>query len=435
LKIKIISILAILALVVGFIFFYFLYSTKDVKYYDVENEKIKLRISSNWNSQDVKSQIYQELIADFNSSSNDTQIINDYIPGNNFFSRLKADFASGNDPDIFISWPGETTNKLAAAGKIVSFNDSFRNDPKWNDSFDKSIWRYIVDNGNVNGIPLEKTYIGFFVNNDVLKSVGLSIPTTFDELKADIPILRAHSITPIAFSISENGLLLYKCIAASLGGKFNACYIYSNGSLNEYYSKASEYVKKLYNMNAFPSNLFTISENERDSLFIKKKAAFTVQYSSFLETLYKNDSDIDNISITSFPQFSEGLSTSKAALYGVSMDTLFVSSKSWNDSEKHDKILAALKYFTSEDTATKLNIDLGAVTAVKTQSALAYSSSPVYKKNYDFIRDISEIIDFPDYYVDSDVLLHVSDEFPKFLIGSEKIEDVWKYAYNYAYNN
>lgn len=403
---------------------------KKIYYAEPEANKVNLRILSNWNSFDKKSKTFQNLISDFNLKSDDTLITNDYVPGDDYLSHLKADFASANEPDIFISWPNTTVQQLFCANKIIGLNDILLKDYSWYDSFDKSIWKYVVYDGESYGMPLELSYVGFFANTDVLTNLGLSVPNTYNELVAQIPVLLKNDIVPIAMDISDNGMLLYKAITASLAGTFNIDYIYDSQKINPYYIKAGEYVKQLYEMNAFPKNLFSISEYEKDDLFINKKAAYIVHYSSFLSSACADNPDnLQTISITPFPRFDESLAAPISSLFGVSMDTIFVSSKSWQNPEKQDKILKLLKYLTSQDSAEYLVENLGIIPAVSIAHTPTYVSNPVYQKNYQYIHSATEIIDFPDYYTNSDVLINFADNFPDYLTDKCTIEELWINAY------
>lgn len=426
---------AVLLIVLLIIIFGYFMSFKNTvtngKYYENKPSKTEIRISLNCSSQDRKGQVYQEIINNYNKEHDDVIIQNHYVPGNDYFSRVKVDFASGNEADIFITWPGITVNRFSNKEKIVDLRRELDKDFKWHNGFDKSVWKYVSEDDKILGLPLVKTYAAMFVNTDVLQSVGIEIPKTYEQLKKSIPTLRASGITPIAFDISDEGLLLYRYIAGLLGGKFNASNIQDNGVPNEYYVQAAEYIKELYNLGAFSEDLFTMTKNESDHLFMTKKAAFIVRYSDFLETVDKNVL-LDSVSIEPFPGFETGLSTDRAILYGVGTDTIFVSSKNWNNEEMRDKILSVVKYFTSEEVAYYIAENMGSVPAVKIKTAPTKAKNMVYQKNYDFISKANQIIDFSNYYIDADVLLHIAERFPSFLENKNTIYDVWEYAYNYV---
>ena len=97
-----------------------------------------------------------------------------------------------------------------------------------------------------------------------------------------------------------------------------------------------------------------------------------------------------------------------------------------------DKILSVVKYFTSEEVAYYIAENMGSVPAVKIKTAPTKAKNMVYQKNYDFISKANQIIDFSNYYIDADVLLHIAERFPSFLENKNTIYVVWEYAYNYV---
>ena len=426
---------AVLAASIGAAYLYtYLKPIQDIAYYQNEVHKTKIRIYLNFGPQDGKSRIYQDIINNYNEEHNDVIIETSYVPGNDYVSRLKIDFVSGNEADIFITWPSVTTNKVAGKGKIVDMKPDLENDHDWYSSFNKSVWKYVSKDEKITGIPLMTTYAAMYVNTDVLSDVGVSIPQTYEQLKEIIPVLRSKNIVPIAFDMSDDGLLLYRCIASMLGGKLNASNVSSSGAPNEYYIRAADYIKELYNMGAFPKDLFAITKKQCDNLFLSKKAAFIVRYSEFSENIDESGL-FETVSINPFPVFEDGLSLDKAILYGAGSDTIFVSSKNWENEKMREKILSVVKYFTSQRSAYYIAENLGSVPTIKIRKAATKAKNQVYQRNCDFINSANQIIDFSNYYIDSDVLRHICDRFPLFLEDKITIQEVWDYAYRYVSEN
>ena len=406
----------------------------NIKYYDKQKHKSEIRILINKNLQDKKSNVYQEIITGYNEHAEDTVIKCDFVSGSDYYSRLRVDFASGNEPEIFVSWPGMTTRELLKQGKIVDLSETLKLDSEWYDSFERSSWKYVTENDTIIGLPLIKTYATLFVNIDVLDSVGIDIPKNYEQLKAAVVTLKEAGIVPIAADISDDGLLIYRYIAALLGGKFNASAVDHNTVPNEYYVKASEYIKELYQLGAFPQNLFSLSETERDYLFLSKKAAFIVQYSDFMGDVYENGT-LSTVNIDFFPSFDNTSAGNESILYGVGMDTLFVASDSWETEEKKKQILSVLKHFASKETASYMAKNLGVVPTVKIEKAKTKVENSAYKKNTELFDTVREYIDFPNYYINEDVLIHVTDNFPEFLEDGKTINEVWEDAINYVKSN
>lgn len=420
------AVLTITASILGVHKYYETKPISNIEYYAEKNdEKTELRLLSNWNYVNNKGRTYQKLILDFNESHDDVTVQNDYIWDEEYFERLKAEFASENEPDIFISWPGESVKKFAENGKIVDLAPLLKQNDELYERLDKSLLKYIVaDGGSIYGLPVERVFVAMFANTDVLESVGLQPAETYDELKSQLSILREHDIVPIAADASKNGLLIYKSIAAALGGKFYGEFVMDENGINRHYVEAADYLKELYSYGAFPKNMLSIKEKDAEKLFIDKKAAYMVQNSYFTGELKCNDGfDTDTFALISFPSIKNGCASSTHALYGVGMDTLFISEKSWNDVEKREKIIEFIEYLISDDTTEVLKNTSDALNAF---GEIRESSGK--DKNMKFIYSRDEIINFPDYSTGPEMWTEVERNLPNILDGRKNIASILENA-------
>lgn len=406
----------------------------NIKHNQNEENKTKIRIGLNLAPQDRKNLIYQDIINNYNKEHDNVVLETNYVPGNDYFSRLKVDFASGNEADIFITCPGKTTNKFAEKGQIVDLKSELDKDRDWYNSFNKSVWKYVTNNDKIVGVPVMTVYAAFFANTDVLEKAGAEVPKTYEQLKKLIPVLKKQDIVPIAFDMSDDGLLLYSYIAALLGGRHIRDSISDFSVPNEYYARAAEYVKELYSLGAFSPDLFSVTKKQCDEMFISKNAAFIIRYSDFLENIDR-ERDFETVSVNTFPVMEDSLSLDKAILYGVGSDALFISSKNWENEKMREKLLSVVKYFTSQENAYYITENLGSISAVKIRTAATKTKNMIYQKNCDFVAGANQIIDFSSSYIDSDVLRHIGDKFPLFLEGKMNINDVWEYSYRYVNGN
>ena len=289
-------------------------------------------------------------------------------------------------------------------------------DEQWFDSFDKSVWRYVTYEGEIYALPLENIYAAMFVNVDLLNRYGLGIPATYEDWKKMIPVLKAEGIIPIAFNLSDNELMLYQAIVAKLGGRFYSDDIEKNGAYNEYYAAAAEYLKELYQLGAFPDNLFSITENESEELFLQKKAAFIVQDSHFVTNIQNIDDG--STKICYMPSFENERSSERSALYGLGKNNLFVSAKSMESKEEY--VIRFLKYMTSREVATKLKDELGALSAVNPNENM-YLGNIAYV-NSEFTYSLTETVHFISNYNDNGKWNKIVERMPSYL---ESRIDVW----------
>ena len=82
------------------------------------SKKISLRFISSWGGVDTKSDPLQQVLNGFMEDNSDIEVINESMYGEDFLHKLKTDFASGYNPDVFGLWPGSDIRSLVEAGKV-----------------------------------------------------------------------------------------------------------------------------------------------------------------------------------------------------------------------------------------------------------------------------------------------------------------------------
>jgi len=128
-------------------------------------------------------------------------------PSANYFAALHAALISGKAPDIVSLYAGSYLNTvepylqdLNAAGSALA-SDTISKVP------DEGVWTKsgTVSSGTYAIPESEQFYIGYY-NKALFKKAGITtLPTTWDELYAACPKLRAIGVTPIVYGNDGNG--------------------------------------------------------------------------------------------------------------------------------------------------------------------------------------------------------------------------------------
>jgi raffinose/stachyose/melibiose transport system substrate-binding protein len=180
---------------------------------------IKLRFLSGWGGVDTKTDGLQQILDKFIEDNPDIEVINESLFGDDFLPKLKTDFASGNDPDVFGIWPGSDIRALIKANKVAELTDLVNSDKGWKASFKESGWSYTTYNNKIFGLPLEIIFEGLFINKDLFEKYDIKVPDTFEELKNAVSAFKSRDVIPIAYNSFSQGTYLYQNIIAVLGGK------------------------------------------------------------------------------------------------------------------------------------------------------------------------------------------------------------------------
>jgi raffinose/stachyose/melibiose transport system substrate-binding protein len=388
-----------------------------------ESPKIKLRFISSWGGVDSKADTLNQVFDKFMEVNPMLEVVNESMFGDDFLPKLKTDFASGNDPDVFGLWPGSDIRALIKADKVAELTEELKNDKKWHDSFGKSAWSYTTFENKVYGLPLEIIYEGLFVNTDLFERYYVKIPRTFDELKSAVITFKQNGIIPIAYNSFAEGTYLYQNIVAMLGGKDAVEHPFINGKANKSYLDAVGYLKELYQLKPFSPDSFTMNSNERNNLFKSKKAAMIVQGSWFIGDIKETD---DTVDLVPFPYINQ--EHSSTLIYGFGCAAFYMSKAAEADGVKKAGCIKLLKTLTSKDTAVLFAGITGMYSNVDI-SKYNVKYNRLAKKGIEMVKNAKELVGPPDSFVERSIWEDkIVKDFPYVLEGRETADTLWSDA-------
>ncbi len=100
-----------------------------------KTEQVKLKFINSWGGGDSKADTLQMVFDRFMKDNPDIVVVNESMFGDDFLPKLKTDFASGNNPDVFGLWPGSDIKTLVNAGKVADLTEVLDKDKEWKSSF------------------------------------------------------------------------------------------------------------------------------------------------------------------------------------------------------------------------------------------------------------------------------------------------------------
>lgn len=385
--------------------------------------RLRLRFISSWGGVDSKAEALQEVLNGFEAENPDIEVINESLFGEDFLPKIKTDFASGNNPDVFGLWPGSDIRALIKAGKVADLSDLLNSEPEWKNDFNSVMWDYTMFDGKLYGLPLESIFECLFINSDLFEKYGVRVPESYEELKEAVVVFRENGLIPIAYNSAAEGTYIYQNIAAMLGGKqaIEQPFLYGNGG--GHFVRAMEYMKELYRLGAFPHNFFTITNSERNNLFRDKKAAMIVQGSWFIGNLKETENTVD---IVPFPAFEGGAAPAGTIIHGLGCGNFHMSATAW-ESHKREGAVKLLKELTSKETASYLVEQTGMVSVVETSDEIKYGK--LAEKGRALFSNALVLIGPPDSFVDRSVWEKtVVGNFPYILEDKREPQEVWNEA-------
>ncbi len=392
---------------------------------DVQNAQTTLRFISSWGGVDSKAESLKVILDKFESDNPDIKVVNESLFGEDFLPKIKTDFASGNDPDVFGLWPGSDINTLVKAGKVADLTSLLSDNPEWKRSFNPEMWTYTTYNSKIYGLPLEVIFECMFINNDLFLKYKIPIPNNYNELKTAVLMFKEKKIVPIAFNTYAEGTYLYQNLVAVVGGKNDTEVPFRDGKIKPSHLRTMQYIKELYELGAFPDNCFTMTNNERNTLFKEKKAAMIVQGSWFIGEFDANDYSVD---IIPFPHVEgEGI-YKRAMVYGLGGGSFHMSAAATAEETRHEASVRLLRALTSPETAAFYAAETGMISNVNIDEYnIQYRRMTVKGKT--LIKQANLLTGPLDSFVDrtsweEDIAL----QFPYFLSGKITAEEMWDRA-------
>lgn len=391
-----------------------------------EDRQTVLKFISSWGGVDSKAETLKYVLDEFQKDNPEITVLNESLFGEDFLPKLKTDFASGSGPDVFGLWPGSDINALIRAGKVAWLDDILDEDRDWRDSFNPDTWTYTTYNGKIYGLPFEVIFECLFVNTDLFYEYKIKIPQSFEELMNAIGTFKKHDIIPIAYNSQAEGTFLYQNIAAVLGGKGDIEEPFEAGEVKPCYIEAMKYVKMLYDSGAFPKDCFTISNNERNTLFKEKKAAMIIQGSWFIGDFPAYDQTVD---ILPMPYIPGGKAPQNAMVYGLGGGSFHLASSAAEEEKKLAASLKLLKTLTSEKTAVIFANETGMISTIDLDKySIGYRRMTI--KGLKMLSDAGMLIGPPDSFVErSSWETDIAGRFPYYLTGEVGSgEKIWEDA-------
>ncbi len=260
-----------------------------------------------------------EVIADsvhrFEQSNKSFEVVHELIPNDLYKNRLSVCVATNQMPDVFPTWSGSILKEYISIGGVVNLNDFMDRDNYISRFNKKAIDMVTMDNG-IWGVPVENMTITLiFYNKNIYKGLNLSEPTTFNQLKDNIKVLKEHGYIPFALAnrTAWTGSMFYMYFVDRLGGPKvfdDAANRKNNGSFNnEVFVKAGEMVQELVNLGAFPKGFNWQDEDAGDArnLLYNESAVMFLSGSWFLSNVkYEHPEFYKKIGIFPFPVVDGG---------------------------------------------------------------------------------------------------------------------------------
>ena len=314
---------------------------------------------------------------------------------NSYKAKITTALASSKPPALFFSWGGGPLEQYIKAGVVQPLGDPGVTDaghPSWKGDFLASTLDAVTFGGQLYGMPILGTQpVFFFYNKSVFQKYGLSFPSTWPALLADVKTFNSHGVIPIALGNADEweGLMYLEYLTDRIGGPQAFLNVEQNlkGAWSEpAIQKALADIQELAKADAFNVGYdsITYTNGSTDALVYKGKAAMQLMGDWDVGGIQSDDPSFVNsggLGIGDFPTVPGG----KGNVADLVGNTTSYSAMATHITKAQTYVAEQfLSYFYTQAYA-KQEIADGQVAVIKGTSGLLSSSSihqylvPVYQ--------------------------------------------------------
>lgn len=274
----------------------------------------------------------------FNETSDIKVIIDEGASaGVEYNTQVRTQVGTDSAPDIFMSWGSAGIKPLVDAEALLPLDSFIADDPMLKDAFLPSVFNEEVIDGKSYGIPMRGVAPEFlYYNTQVLADAGLEPATTWDEFKAQIPVLQDAGVIPVALAGADKWpsmIWLQFLYARYLGNEAVSAGLAGDTSVweSEGSQAALAEMQELIDMGAFGSNFASQSYGGDGTAALIRSglAAYELMGSWHYGTIKGEAETVENLGWTGFPNFDEGdglddeIAGNLSNFYNVAADTRY----------------------------------------------------------------------------------------------------------------
>ena len=318
-------------------------------------DQITVRIlTRNSNPDNPREKYFMEMVKKFNEENPDIYLEDVSISDEEAHDTLfKTSVASGDPIEIF-DFLGYAANlDYVSNGVITDLSAEIEADPDWTAQYIDGLFApvnysaYGVE--GIYGFPTSPYGVCCFYNKAIFDSLGLELPTTWEEIEAVAPTLIENGYIPMAFGAKDNYRVGHFFTALSMkyyGDELKNELISGETKWNDAKTvELATMIQTWYEEGVFGSNNLSYDANGELAKLASGEAAIIFSGSWNISTINTFD-NVDDIVCTGFPSFESKPEFKDEWMGGPDN---FFSATSQPGDDDYDATIRVLKFFTSYD--------------------------------------------------------------------------------------
>ena len=317
-----------------------------------------IRFASRYAASDPAGKIMYDYIDEWAQENKDKiNLVHETVVGDELRTKIAADIAADNLPDIFDYWGGPAyTPAFVDADLIVSMDEYFeKSEVTKAEDYDQSFFSRTTYKGVKCVLPGEDWLNAWIANKEIFDKFDLEIPTTYDELLEASEVLIANNIYPLAFG--------------SKGG--NPSHLVAAEIYNQFENGTTELSELTETANIDSDNMrktLDLITEWREKGLVPRDLTATGDWGPYTAVYDEGRAAIMNVYTWQLPNLSQETADKSVIIDPIQMPGCVIdvtnfcqsggtygtmaSKKSWNDPSKQEAMILFLDFLSSEDYAT-----------------------------------------------------------------------------------
>jgi raffinose/stachyose/melibiose transport system substrate-binding protein len=218
----------------------------------------------------------------FGEANPHISIIREDLYGESYYDRVETSIREGNLPDLIFAWPGGRSAPLHVGGFLKDLSALAARDRLGEIYAPAALDGSLQAGGVLGTLPrsLSSTHV-FYVNAAVLADAGLSPAKTYDELRAQVPLLKARGYETAILG-NEDGWVMQRCLFSLVAGRF--CGRGWEGRIlsgeaqftGADFTEALEFIRSLYADGVIARSTLQVDYRSVMDQFLEGKAAYLI---------------------------------------------------------------------------------------------------------------------------------------------------------------
>lgn len=390
----------------------------------VDDGKIHLKAIHQLNiTEDRAVKNWEQIYPAFQAKFPNIEIEWKFIADEAYHDKLQTMAVSKQLPDLMFLWPKKRTGMVTGSGKIKDLRPWIKGHES---EFSAEAMSPQGINGEMYELPEQVTVCHtFYINERLLKELGLTIPKTFQELLDQGEIIREAGLIPIAMD-NGDGWQMESCFLSTLaertGGKdWMLKAIKGDGAsfADKEFVDALNIIKTISDSDMFSPGINSASYGIALDTFVREEAVYMIDGGWRVQNLSSEltNDQMEYITISSFPDVPNqvGVSGSTAAVAGTGFGM-----NSNLTGEKADAAWEWIWYWAGPE-GSKIKNELGWVSAYKME---APDSLPLLNKKFMKYLGDSPMSPVIDAYMDAEGVGILNSSIQEMMLGAKSPQDV-----------